>query len=435
MFSPWVTRLVAVFIVTGSLFAAPLAHADRQAAVLLFEGGRGTDEVRSMVAQYLNTLVTVIPISDVEDAADRANVRLDTPEGIQQVSRELLLDFLIKGTVTGRGSSMELTLTAVDKNGEELTADSVSGTLSGRKGKPKVEELTENVYRATVEALEDQARRMTDQEEEGKAPDESHEGRFAIKDRLREQEERVNQRTPYDQPILAAYAVLGARNRSAEVAMKAGGLRRVYDAGFFPEIAFRFVSRPYGISSSALRGLHFDGEAAISLGLGSQDDNKRQFDSMTFRFNIDAGYAFRLGIVELGAKAGFGYDNFDIDENLVIPSSTYTYIRPGVFGRIDIIDYWLHAHLDAGARIGLGAGEIADIFGKQASVFGFDIGAGVGGAIPDIGIAYDLRLQYLNYGVSFSGTAPIAAESAKDMSDSGVSIMLCVGYQVWSGFQ
>lgn len=429
----WMRALAAALVSLAALGAGgSTARADRQAAVLLFEGGRGADEVRSTVAQYLNTLVTVIPISDVKDAANRNNVRIETPEGIEQVSKELLLEFLVKGELNG---STELTLIALDNKGRELVRDSVTGTLTGRKGKPRVEALTQAVYEATVKALEDRKRLAMVTDEEGRAPDESHGGQFSTKDRLRKEEERLSVRGPYDQPILAAFAVAGVRNRSAEVAMRTGGLRRVYEAGFFPEVAFRFVSRPYGTSKSALSGIHFDGEVALSLGLGSQDDNKRQFDSQTFRFNIDAGYAFRLGIVELGAIAGFGYDSFSIDENLVIPSATYTYIRPGIFGRVDIIDYWLHAHVSGGLRIGLGAGEIADIFGDRASVFGFDVGLGAGGSVPGVGIVYDVRFVFTQYGTSFSGTPPLASEAAKDMSDSAVSLLVSVGYQVWTGFQ
>ncbi|MCA9600570.1 MAG: hypothetical protein R3A78_13180 [Polyangiales bacterium] len=423
--------LLAFMVVFG---VAAGAAAQTQAAVLQFRGGRDADSVRTVVAQRLNTIVTVIPYGDVEDAARRKGVEPNTAEGIERVSRELLLDFVFEGEVRGRGDAATLTLISRDSKGEELARTEMSGPLTGKKDKPRVEALTDALYETTRKVLSGEAQAEADQiSARQKKVTAGDLGDLTVKGRLEEVGD-PHVRGPYDHPMLTFYFGFGGRNRDATVNLKSD-LRRVYSAALFPELALSFTARPYGRKNNALRGIYAAGEMALSVGLGSQDDLKREFDSSTFRFNLDVGYLARFSIVEVGGTLGFGYDNFSIGENLVIPNSTYTYLRPAVLARVDIIPSWLYAGAEAALRIGLGSGEVVDVFAERGTNFGFDAGILGGGAVPDLGLAYALRLQYIQHSISFSGTAPNASETADDMSDGSFRIMAFVGYQIWSGFQ
>ncbi|MCA9581576.1 MAG: hypothetical protein KC416_07255 [Myxococcales bacterium] len=401
--------------------AKPTKAQDRQAAVLEFSGAKASS-VRQIVAQFLNERVLIVPISDVEDSADRHGVNLDRNDGLHPVAFELKLRFFVRGSVDGYGDATTTELTFVDGDGEILVQGSIEGSVIGRTGKERVEILTEKLYAEAIEILEN-GRPNQKKKKKRVGPRSVNavigDGSF---------------RRDGDLPVLIAFFGVGTRNRSAELELQSG-LLRTYTAGFFPELSLRFEARPYGQTDDAIRGLWFLGEIATSVGVESQDDFNRSFDTSTFRFNVDAGYLFSLDRLDLGAAIGVGYDVFSVDENLVLVGTQYSYLRIGLETAFRIVPQYLYAKANGGFRLALGVGDVVDVHAERASSFGYDFGAALGGAFADLGIAYAVRFQYIGYQTDFAGTAPIVADTGKGMTDGAMILTLNVGYQIWSFIQ
>src|SRR5688572_2906010 len=125
-----------------------------------------------------------------------------------------------------------------------------------------------------------------------------------------------------------------------------------------------------------------------------------------FRFELGLSYLAALGPVDVGGGIGFGIDSFSLEDNTIMPAASYTYLRPGLIGRLPLLaDGLLAAQIDVGLRLALGVGDIGTTYSTSGSAFGFDVGAGLLGAL-DMGLTYGLRFTYLSYGLSFEGDAP-----------------------------
>lgn len=400
---------------------------DRQVAVLPLAGAR-SESVRALVDTALQEVAIVVPLSDVEYSASRLGVKLKDNASLAELSKELLIDIFVRGSVRGRREKT-VSLTFLDKNGEELSVRSFSGSLN-RGGKAKFEAFVRDAYKEATTSLRELEEGPR---EEGPPPEQSVPMGY-----LDEEIEEDASRKPL--PLVNIQATIGARNRDALVRLRSGETR-TYDSLFFTELGVRLHARPYGNKLRDIQGLFIDAELALAPFFTSVDDFGGVFDSSTIRFSADVGYRLKFGDLEIGAMAGLGVDSFSIDErgrdpddteveNLVMPSSTYWYLRAGVVGELPLLGPKLVAQLYGGFRYALGVGDLVPIFGDSGSALGFDVGARVGGAL-DMGFTYGAYLGYVTYGLSFSGNASNMAENASSGHDRALYFGIALGYQLF----
>ncbi len=406
---------------------------DRQVAVLSLKGSR-TESIRALVDTSLQDVAIVVPLSDVEYSASRLGVSLDKNSSLKELSKELLIDIFVRGSVTGKREKT-ISLTFFDKNGEELSQRSFTGSLR-RRDQAKFRKFVEDAYREASSSMREL--------EEGPPPEEPPEEAVPIgyvDDEIEEDESRELK------PLLNMQASIGARNRDALVRLRSmdsdvgGPQTRVYDSLFFTELGIRLHARPYGNKLRDVQGVFVDAELAFAPFFTSVDDFGGVFDSSTFRLSADVGYRLKLDSLEVGPAIGLGVDSFSIDErgrdpdgseaeNLVFPSSTYWYLRAGVVGELPLIDKTLVAQLHAGFRYALGMGDLTPIFGESGSTLGFDVGAYAGGAL-DMGFTYGAWLRYVTYSLSFSGNASNLAENASSGHDRALYFGVALGYELY----
>ncbi|MEM9189869.1 MAG: hypothetical protein AAGF12_11875 [Myxococcota bacterium] len=409
------------------LLPAPGRAQDSFSAVVLDFQGRGSAAARRTVVAALAGEVDVVPLSQVESAARDQGVDLSTPEGMQQVSASDGISMFIQGRVTGSRRRGQLSLTVLDEFGEEIATASARNSR-GRRGTAALQSAVQEMIASAREVLEE---RGPTGEPEGDAVDQVLDDELAYAaDEEEDEEEEENAGAPSDRAFARIMAGIGFRFRTADVALE-NGANRGYDSPLFPEITLAGEVRPLQSMSPALGGLIVQAEFAHSFGLSTVDELDNEIGTSAWRLLLGLGYLFAIDTIDLGAVVTFGYDGFLLDENTTMPSAGYILLRPAVLFRIALLDQLLRAEADVGLRIALGTGDLAPFFGESASALGFDIRAGVSGAL-DFGFAYALSFQLTRYGLSFDGPAsdPVANMASGDGgSDLNLIVTVLLGYE------
>lgn len=407
------------------LFSADVAAQSntggRLRGVLLPFFGRGSapSAARAIVAQ--------VPIDNVEFPSDEAiqnvlaglpNVDLFSAEGIAAVARELECDFVIRGSVEGRGRSTRTTLTILDAAGVELSSQ-VAGAPSGRT-RGDVSNAARDVLHQAVDILF--ARRAAAEAASHREAEPAPPGPPVIAPPPPEEPEVV--------PELAWLTVTaGAALRTRDATVNVSdGKQRFYSSGPYIEAVAMVQGRPWAAKDTWLNGLIAEAMFGYALGLSSGlKSGGGTIDTTAMRLEADVGYLLRMQHkYQLGGVIGFGIDSFDLSANQVMPGRSYMYLRVAPRFSIDFIKDYLTAGVEAAGRMTLSVGDYATTWATSGSAFGFDAGASVGGHLP-FGLAYNVSFSYLFYALSFSG-AGTGGVSAKDGTDSGIVVNAQVGW-------
>ncbi len=416
---------IGLAVLAGSMLLASGAAAQQRTGVVLDFSGRGGGAARGAVVSALADHLELVAQDDFRARARQLGADLDSPAGMAQVAREMDVDVVVVGEVRGRRRRARVTIRMLDSAGNEV-ARRESGSPAGRRGR-------RGVGAAAVEALEEALSAIGPREREA-APDPEEDDVLGggLDDGTLDEDLDEEPGEPAAVPYVEAMLGFGIRTRDAEITLDDGGTRGYQTDPFFPELSIRLVLRPFAGDDGAMRGLFAHLEGFHSVGLGSQDETTgEEFSTSALRVFGQVGYLHSLGTIEVGGGLGFGYDAFLLDENATMSSTKYTYLRPGLVGRFPLSGEVAQLQLDAGLRVGLGAGELTPMFAESASAFGWDLGAAFFGNLES-GFAYALRLGYVSYGLSFEGDSsdPMVTPPAVDGSDSYVFVTVNAGYQL-----
>lgn len=417
-------KLIVPCVFCLSLCWAQAASAQQRTGVVLDFGGRAGSQGRRAVVGALTGDVRLLPQSSVRSRADGLGADLDTPGGRAQVAEAMDLDLIVGGQVTGRGRRARTTIIIYDATGEEVArqeAGSPAGPGRRRVGQAAREALQQALGTIDEREASDRQHEISAEERGGGYDDEGYEDE-------EEEEEEPGERAPV--PILEAMVGFGGRSRNATIDLEAGGAREYSIPSFlFSELSARVLLHPLAKSGGIVSGLFGLVTFFHSIGLGSEDAMGNAIGTSALRFSADVGLFAPLGGVSFGGSLGLGYDAFLLDANDTMSSAQYTYLRPGLVFAVPFMDDTLGLQLDAGLRIGLGAGDLAPMFGTSASAFGFDLMASLGGAL-EMGFAYALRVGYVSYSLSFDGMGAMAANTATGGSDGYLVVTLNAGWQL-----
>ncbi|MBN8611615.1 MAG: hypothetical protein J0L92_13565 [Deltaproteobacteria bacterium] len=369
-------------------------------AVVMPFDGPGSDAVRGQVHDALAEDPRLV-VAPLDEGASDAQV-------------------LVSGSTSGRATRRTFELVASDAEGTELATQ--SGRIArGAAGRRAVADATRALMDAAIARL----------------PPPPSSTRTDTETTTTEVEPADPTPTPAgpatsnpatDPPIVAILAGAVFRNRTSDVRLENGG-SQIYDSGFYVELAVGLEIRPLAHDPGLARGLFIRGSYAHAVGLGTQDCGSgscQRYDTTFFRAYGDVGFLFDLGrVVELGAGLGFGYDAYQIADNRVMPGVEYPYLRPGIRGRIRILEEMVVLDADVGFRSLFGRDRLSTAFGPSGDSFGMDAGLGVTG-IFDFGLMYRADFSWASYWHSFSGGGTL--QTATSGTDQGIRIGVMLGY-------
>lgn len=399
--APALAAALALAITT--LAGTPVASAQRIGTVVMPFDGPGSAAVRTEVHETLAEDPR-LDLAPLDEGAPDARI-------------------LVSGSTSGRATRRSFELVASDANGNELATQ--SGRLGrGAAGRRSVEDATRSLMDAAVGALP----------AEPSAAIEPVEGEGSSEGSAGTGPSEAGPSGPtdpsHDPAIVAIRAGAVFRNRTSDVRLVNGG-SQLYDSGFYVELAAALEVRPLAHDPGLGRGLYLRADYAHAVGLGTQDCGSgtcQRFDTTFFRVYGDAGFLFGLGdVAELGAGVGFGFEAYQIADNRVMPGVEYPYLRPGIRGRIKIIQEMLVIDADVGYRALFGREGLGTAFGPSGDSFGFDAGLGVGGLF-DFGLMWRADFSWASYWHSFGGGGTL--QTGESGTDQGVRIGLSLGYGI-----
>jgi hypothetical protein len=338
----------------------------------------------------------------------------------------------ISGSISGRGARRTFELVASDAEGNEL------GTERGRLGRGAaarraVEEATRSLIDEVVMRVPVPRDRPVQELEQEHVPVRAGAGGSEGGEGGEPAVTSTASGERSDPAILAMLVGAIVRTRSSDVTLTSGGNLR-YDSGPYVELAARLELRPLAHEPGLARGIFVRAEYAHAVALGTRQCGGgvcQSFATTFFRVYGDAGFLFDLGgVAELGAGVGFGFEAYQIADNPVMPAVEYPYLRPGIRGRIRVLEELFVIDADVGFRSLFGREGLSTAFGSAGDSLGMDAGLGVGGLF-DFGLAWRADFSWAGYWHDFGpGTATPTLGSGQSGMDSGIRAGLTVGYGI-----
>lgn len=413
---------------TSSAFAQ-----DNTAIVLNFDGP-GNRRVRNYVVRGIQRQVDLLPVRRAESAASEAGVEVDSHDGLQAAASETGATILIRGRVRGRGRRARLSLRAYDARGVEI-ASSESSAAPGRTGRRRVAAASRQLLEQALSNIES---RESDEEERDSWEDVTND-----EDDEEDEEDEDDEDDDDGETISTGWprirVVIGAeaRDRNANITFEPSRGERGYVASFHGEIHVRAESFPLGRAENGSRGLYLEGEFAHSISLATEDtsaaDENTAIDSSAWRLMLQIGYVFPVAedAVRFGVLVGFGVDAFNLAENGVLASTSYSQLRVGAMASIRLLENKLRVRIDGAYRHGLSVGDVGDAFGDDGTAAGFDLGATLEGRFGSF--VFGVRAGVTRYGLNFSGDATESiATGANEITGSDRAFNL--GLQLGAAF-
>ena len=245
------------------------------------------------------------------------------------------------------------------------------------------------------------------------------------------------QEDPGNLDVLVMLVAPGVRFRNIhfEVGDGAGGRQmRSFDTGAYFDFGWQLFVRPWGRRSPrpALQAIVFQLDGGVAIGLTAEPAGSGiTLQTNAWRLLGQFGYIYPLDKVLVGGLVGVGGDIFDIDPNLVLPSSRILYVRFGPALVVPIVEHLLRLRADFGLRFPFMLGGLEDAFGADSRAIGLDGTLAFEGHI-EAGFSYGIRLVWEYYSYRFSGptmTVPAMGDGG-DGSDHALTLQLLLGWSL-----
>jgi len=430
--------------------AAPAALT--RAVVFPFDGTRSyARRARSTVGDAVDGIVEVVSSDELRAAIAEFEIDTDREDAAMELATVVAAPIIFTGEIEGRGRRARTVIIAKDANGEELGRREAGSprTPSGREeiavmARELATEATvvyEERRRAQLEAArqaEIEAARQAEIDQELLEEIDGGEGS--------EGDGGDDGEGPGESlyPLIQVTGGLTFRNRNVtidRVGPDGGPVLPVeYDVpGLFPEFSLHIEARPLNGNGAIAAGLVTWLDFAVAFGLTSETaGDGQELDTSVFQVEGGVGYLYPVDIFQAGVNLAVGHESFDLEENLILPSMDYTYLRIGLDGRMRLLDGLVEPRVFFGYRIVLGVNdELTDFFGSSTTANGIDVGVGVAGVIWE-GLTYLVRFDYVRWSLSFDGIpegdrdiedpAMRTREVGEDGTDDGIRLTIQAGW-------
>jgi len=400
--------------------AAAQAGATR-AIVLTFEGGRRGDLAREGVIFDLASHVELVTEDQAISTAEAMGIDVSTPDGLAEVVRELDVELIVMGAVSGRGRDMVTTLVVADPDGEELAR----GEAPGPTSRANIAEIGHVAIQTVDGAMAALRARAVDAEE----PEPEPEPAPIAEPEPEPEPEPDRDEARWRHPLVLARAGLRARTVSTAADEEATNLRYFFEADMYPEIELEVRFRPLtDEADEAARGLILGASGAFSAGIVYEDAATGEERGMTsWRLRIDAGYGYTIeDMVEIQGIVGFGIDGVELGDPTDFVSTMFSYLRPAAVIRVDLFRHYFVVRGEIGARIGLDGGPMAAAFGPGLAFGGVDLLAGFSGVVEP-GFTWTALLGYSFMALGFEGDGGTIADAGPGR-DETIELRILIGW-------
>lgn len=443
-------RFLAAVLVGGSILlsAAPL-RAQQPKLVVLDFAGKGGAKARIQVIRALRDRAAF----ETQSAAGRVlaaeGLKASSVQGRAAVADELGLDYVVWGSVRGKGSSARAKIRIAGPKGKEIAARE-AGPPGTSKGNARIQKAALALLAKAQAAAPPQTGRSKKKEPREAtpvvatpvvapvvAPVAAPAGVPTAEVEPVAIQVKARTTNIKDPPYVMLLAGAGGRTRKIEVNVDeetAGSATRTYESGVFLDIVFRLEVRPLAKHFTAgLHGIAIEADGDFGVGLMTQPPGSTaKLDTKTWRVLGQIGYFHRFDKGELGGLVGIGYDFLELGPNGILPSIDYLFFRIGPAYRHFFIDRALYLRVDGGFRYPFSYGDLEEWFGA-AKGFGFDAALTLGGNL-DVGFSYAARLSFEYFKPQFAGFPPgmlppfPGAANGRDATDFAINFHAMVGW-------
>ena len=437
----WIVGVLAAC----ALLVAADASAQEPRVVVLDFSGKGGDKARVQVIRALKDRATFETKSAAAKVLASEGESRKTVAGRAAVASELGLDYVIYGSVRGKGSAARAKIRVAGPKGKEIAARE-AGPPGTSKGNARIQKAARALLAkamATVPPASASRKAKKAAPAAVAAPAAATSPAPASTPAGTEIEEPVaieitaSSRTTKYAPYVALMGGAGGRTREIEVNVDdgAGGTAtRRYESGVYLDIVFRLEVRPLARNATpGLRGLVLEADADFGVGLETQPPGSNtKLDTKAWRLLGQLGYFHRFDKGELGGLIGIGFDRLELQSNGTFPSVDYLFLRLGPAYRHFFVERTVYLRVDAGFRYPFSYGQLEEWFGS-AKGFGFDAALTFGGEL-DVGFVYAARFSVDYFKPQFAGFPPgglppiPGAASGRDATDLAFNFHVMVGW-------
>lgn len=225
------------------------------------------------------------------------------------------------------------------------------------------------------------------------------------------------------------------RNIHLDVGDGAGGTQnRSFDTSAYFDFGWHLFVRPWGRRSPrpTLQAIVFQLDGGSAIGLTAEPAGSGiTLQTNAWRMLGQFGYIYPFDRVHVGGLVGVGGDIFDIDPNLVLPSSRILYVRFGPAVVAPIVDHFLRFRADFGLRFPFALGGLEDAFGADSKALGLDGTLAFEGHM-EAGFSYGLSFLWEYYRYRFAGPTMMvpAMGDGGEGSDHALTLQVLVGWSL-----
>jgi hypothetical protein len=468
-------RLIPLLVATLAVIAVGegTAAARKAAAVLGFSGPRSS-RVRQSFIRALRKRAKVISAQAFGDAARSLGVDGNSAAGRAAVCAELRCHAVVTGRVARRGRRFTVTVSIfggatgrligrrsarargarrLTRVGANLGRSSWALVRRGRLGSAPAaaappaqpEPATPPPTPQTEETGFSSA--STGQSPAAQPPEgevRREEGERELDDLFAEDEDLAPERPrrKMTAEIFNVSAALGMARRSYELAGANATQNSTYKPGFFAEFTLRGEIYPAAAFTKSFFshlgiGVAYTRHLSISTKLeGGTDDVSTKSEEMLLDALVRWPIFDSLTTPVILGSVGWGFRDFDLATNAVLPSFNYQFIR---FGAGGILPLWtqlvaFEAGFDLRPLLKIGQ-EAINAYGEKEGGFAWSVRAGLSGRL-DLGLIYFATFEYLSFSTDFTGLDPGTSiregypdrREATSGSDAFIRIWAGVGY-------
>ncbi|MBX3276133.1 MAG: hypothetical protein KF729_38125, partial [Sandaracinaceae bacterium] len=221
--------------------------------------------------------------------------------------------------------------------------------------------------------------------------------------------ERAGARASVRRPFLHFLAGLSLRNRDVVLAVADG--RLLHSVPLYPEVLGELRVRPLaGGDEPLLAGLEVRARVGYALFFESTTPSGQVIGGAAWSLEGDLGWLAPLddaGLVELGPRVGGGFTSYGLDDNAFVPTVEYGSFEARAATRIRAMDEQLVIRAEAGYRLALGGGALAQAYGSPTG-HGVVLEAGLEGIAPfddSIGLSWLVALEWSHGWLGLDGPA------------------------------
>ena len=390
--------------------------------------GRSGSLARNQVLKGVRSSVDLQRKSKADAIMRRKRLKISNAAHRARLAKAMDVDFIVWGHIRGKGTSGRTSIRVADRTGKQVSSAQAAAPGTSKRNR----DIQTKAKRAVRRALK--AAGVTATSQRATLTDTSDASEIEPIDIDIDADQPKPADSPKDRtssseadPIATILVGIGGRTRNATITLTSGGKPK-YESGVFPELLAHARFFPGAKSSKkGIRGLYLQLDAALGLKLESVvSGGSDKLGTTTYRFSGHFGYLHPFMRAKFGVIAGAGLDEFEIDDNVVLPSTTYVYGRVGLVGQYDLIPKMLYGRIDGGFRYPFSVGDLKS-FGSDAKGFGLDAGLSLGGQF-EVGFTWMLRFSWERMMLDFGGQAETVTHVGKDGTDDNLLFQALVGW-------